>query len=68
MLHRGVWYVQSTDHELISARNASLAAMQVSTAGVMSVTNQRENIRPSEKEMDKAVTILPNSPMFAVRL
>jgi hypothetical protein len=38
----------------------------------MFVTVQRENIRPSKKEMDKALTPLtlqnPNCPMFAVRL
>jgi hypothetical protein len=49
--------VQSTDHELIPARNASLAAMQGSASG-MFVTIQRENIRPSKKEMKKAVTML----------
>jgi hypothetical protein len=34
----------------------------------MFVTIQRENIHPSKKEMNKAVTVLPNCPMFAVRL
>jgi hypothetical protein len=32
----------------------------------MVVTVQRENIRPSKKEMNKAV--VTNCPMFAVRL
>jgi hypothetical protein len=59
--------VQSTDHELIPARNASLAAMTVPLAEVISITIQRENIRPSKKEMNKAVTML-SCPMFAVRL
>jgi hypothetical protein len=35
---------------------------------VMFVTIQRENICPSKKEMNKAVTMLPNCQMFAVRL
>jgi hypothetical protein len=35
--------------------------------GVMFVTIQRENIRPSKKN-EKAVTVLQNCPMFAVRL
>jgi hypothetical protein len=35
---------------------------------VMFVIIQRENIRPSKKEMNKAVTMLPNCPVFAVRL
>jgi hypothetical protein len=53
--------VLSTDRELIPARNASLAAMHGS-ASEMFVTIQRENIRPSKKEMNKAVTmhILPD--------
>jgi hypothetical protein len=34
----------------------------------MFVTIQRENIRPAKKEMKKAVTMLPNCPMFAVRI
>jgi hypothetical protein len=37
-------------------------------AEVMLVTSQRENIRPSKKDVNKAVTMLPNCPMFAVRL
>jgi hypothetical protein len=32
----------------------------------MFVTIQRENIRPLKKEMNKAVTMLPDCPMFAV--
>jgi hypothetical protein len=47
-----------TDHVLIPARNASLAAMQGSVSRVTFVTIQRENIRPSNKEMNKAVTML----------
>jgi hypothetical protein len=34
----------------------------------MFVTIQRENISPSKKGMKKAVTMLPNCPMFSVRL
>jgi hypothetical protein len=34
----------------------------------MFVIIQSENIRPSKKEMDKVVTMVPNCPMFAVRL
>jgi hypothetical protein len=34
----------------------------------MFVTIQRENIRPSKKEINKVVAMLPNCPMFAVRL
>jgi hypothetical protein len=34
----------------------------------MFVTVQRENVRPPKKEMNKAVAMLPNCPMFAVRL
>jgi hypothetical protein len=37
-------------------------------AEVLFVTIQRENICPSRKEMNKAVTMLLNCPMFAVRL
>jgi hypothetical protein len=60
--------LQSTDHELIPARNASLAAMHGSASKVMFFTIQHENIRPSKKEMNKAVTMLSNCLMFAVRL
>jgi hypothetical protein len=56
-------HVQSTDHELIPARNASLAAMQGSASG-MFVTIQCENIRPSKEEMNR----LLQCTMFAVRL
>jgi hypothetical protein len=45
-----IYDLQSTDHELIPARNPR--------AEVMFVTIQRENIRPSKKEMNKAVTML----------
>jgi hypothetical protein len=58
----------STDHELFPARNASLAAIHGSRAEVMFVTIQRENISPQKKEMNKALTMLPKCPMFAVRL
>jgi hypothetical protein len=50
-------YVLSTDHKLIPASNASLAAMHGSASG-MFVTIQRENIPPSKKKMNKAVTML----------
>jgi hypothetical protein len=58
----------TTDRELIPARNASLAEMQ-GFANRKIVTIQSINNRPSKKEMNKAVvTMLPNCPMFAVRL
>jgi hypothetical protein len=50
--------LQSTDHELILVRNASLWQCTVPQAEVMFVTVQRENICPSKKEINKAVTIL----------
>jgi hypothetical protein len=53
-----VLQLQSTYHELIPARNASLAAIQGSGAEVMFVTIQRENIHRSNKEINKAVTML----------
>jgi hypothetical protein len=34
----------------------------------MLVNIQLENICPSKKEINKAVTMLPTCPMFAVRL
>jgi hypothetical protein len=37
-------------------------------AEAMFVTIQRVNNRPSKKEMKKAVTMLPNCPMFSVRM
>jgi hypothetical protein len=40
----------------------------VPRAEVMFVIIQRENIRPSKKEINKAVIMLPNYPVFAVRL
>jgi hypothetical protein len=52
-----VSYLQSTDHELIPARNALLRQCKVRRAEVIFVTIQRENIRPSKKEMNKAVTM-----------
>jgi hypothetical protein len=45
-----------------------LRQCKVPRSKVMFVTIQRENIRPSKKEINKAVTMLPNCPMFAVRL
>jgi hypothetical protein len=45
-----------------------LRQCKVPRAEVMFVTIQRENIRPLKKEMKKAVTMLSNYPMFAVRL
>jgi hypothetical protein len=45
-----------------------LRQCKVPRAKVMSVTIQRENIRPSKKEMNKSVTMLPSCPMFSVRL
>jgi hypothetical protein len=50
--------VKSTDHELIPARNARLAECTVPRPEVMFVAIQRENIRPSKKEINKAVTML----------
>jgi hypothetical protein len=46
--------IQSTDHELIPATSASLAASKVPRAEVMFVTIQRERIRPTKKKMNKA--------------
>jgi hypothetical protein len=63
-MFRNFRYVQgdvrelSTDHELIPARNASLATMNGSVNRIMFVTIQRENIPPSKKEMKKTVTML----------
>jgi hypothetical protein len=51
-------HLLSTDHDLIPARNASLAAMHGSASGSNTRTTQRENIRLSKKEMNKAVTML----------
>jgi hypothetical protein len=64
-------HLLSKDHELIPARNVSLVAMQGSAREAMFVTIQRENISPSKKEMNKALTLTlqnSNNPMFAVRL
>jgi hypothetical protein len=58
--------VLSTDNEFIPTRNASLAAMHGSASGC-NVHCPTWNIRPSSKEMNKAVTML-KLPMFAVRL
>jgi hypothetical protein len=51
-------FLQSTDHELIPGRNVSRAAMPGPASEVMFVTIQRENIRPSKKEMNEAVKML----------
>jgi hypothetical protein len=70
-------FVQSTDQELIPARNASQC--KVPRVEMMFAIIQRENICPSKKEMNKAITMLitrkcvptlqkANCPMFAVRL
>jgi hypothetical protein len=49
--------LQSTDHELIPARNVSLTSMPGFASGSNFVTIQHENIRPSNKEINKAVTM-----------
>jgi hypothetical protein len=48
---------KSTDHELIPARNASLAATQGFASGIF-VTIQPENIRPSKEEINNTGTML----------
>jgi hypothetical protein len=58
-----VWRGQAADvlvlsTDLISARNASFVAVHGSTSGVMPVTIQRENIRPSKKEMTMTAQVL----------
>jgi hypothetical protein len=45
-----------------------LRQCKVPRVEVMFVTVQRENIRPSKKEMNKVVTMLPNWLMFSVTL
>jgi hypothetical protein len=45
-----------------------LRQCKVPRAKVRFVTIQRENIRPSKKQMNKAVTMLPNCPTFSIRL
>jgi hypothetical protein len=45
-----------------------LRQCKVPEAEVMFVTIQRENIRDSNKEMTKALTMIPNCAMFAVKL
>jgi hypothetical protein len=60
--------VRSIDHELIPARNLSLVAIQCSASG--------SNIRyypswkhlPLKERNEQGYTMLPNCPMFAVRL
>jgi hypothetical protein len=51
--------VQSSDHELIPASKMRVLPREckVPQAEVMFITIERENIRPSKKEMKKAVTI-----------
>jgi hypothetical protein len=46
--------LQYTDQEMIPARNARNV---ITLAEVMFVTIQRENIRPSKKEVNKVVTV-----------
>jgi hypothetical protein len=53
-----VAHVLSIDHELIPARNASLAAMYSYASESNVLTIQCENIRSSKKEMNKAVAML----------
>jgi hypothetical protein len=50
-------YIQFTDHELIPERMRVLRQCKVPRAEVMFVTIQGENIRPSKKEVIKAVTM-----------
>jgi hypothetical protein len=61
------WSILSTDNELMSARNANLAAVEGSASG----SNVRYYLTwkhsPFKEIMNKAVTMLPNVPMFAVR-
>jgi len=45
-----------------------LRQCKVPRAGVMFDIMQRENIRHSKKKVNMTVTMLPNFPMFAVRL
>jgi hypothetical protein len=60
--------VQSTEHELIPARDASLAAIQGSATG----SNVRYYLTlkhwAPKKETNTAVIMLPNCPMFEVTL
>jgi hypothetical protein len=50
--------LQSTDHELIPKGMLVLQQCKVQRAEVMFVTIQRENIRPSKKEMNRAFTMI----------
>jgi hypothetical protein len=62
---------QSTDHELIPARNASLVAMQVSASGSNVRYNPTWKHSPVKERNEQAVTLTlqnPNSPMCEVRL
>jgi hypothetical protein len=45
-----------------------LRQWKVPRAEAIFFTIEQENIRPSKKDMNKAVTMLPNCLMFAVRL
>jgi hypothetical protein len=62
--------VQCTDHDLIPARNASLGDnARYLRAEVILVITQRENIRPSKREMNKAITMqyeLPDVCSYAM--
>jgi hypothetical protein len=58
MCHQTILYVQSTDHQLIPQGMLVLRQCKVPQAKVMFVAIQRDNIRPSKKEMNKAVTML----------
>jgi hypothetical protein len=55
-------YLLSTDHELIPQGMRVLRQCTVTQVEVMLVILQRENIRPSKKEMYKAVTMLSKLP------
>jgi hypothetical protein len=45
-----------------------LRKCKVPLAEILFVTIQCENVRPSTKEMNRAVTMIPDCPMFATRL
>jgi hypothetical protein len=59
------YHLQSTDHELIPARNACLAAMKGSAIG----SNVRFYAKfAPQRDETGLLTMLPNCPMFTVRL
>jgi hypothetical protein len=63
--------IQSTDHEFIPQAARVLRWCKFPRSEVMFITVQRENIRPSKKETNKAVTMLSKIQIarcFAVRL